>query len=166
MLCILVFASLYYLVCSSKQIYFFVLQFMFALFLLVSFCSFLLPNFGNVCLSKIIFFGGLSTTVRSFCILQFHFSIHSFQKLSRLVDNSSPGIERYLKISIAYVFYKPPHPTLPSSSSSFSQTPRLDWSSLLRLRFVIGYSPTPPTSNPFVSAPPIIKITLHLSSTP
>jgi len=99
MLCILVRFSLLPSL-FIKQIYFFVLlRFMFALFFFVPF-RFRFP-------SKLIPFGGSSTTVRSFCILEFYFlstPSFSFQNF-KLVDNSFPRIS---KISIAYVFYKPP----------------------------------------------------------
>jgi len=64
------------------------------------FSSFLFRSFHCLALAtfvcqKIIPFGGLSTTVRSFCILQFLFfyplHLPPFEKPSKLVDNSSPG---------------------------------------------------------------------------
>ena len=96
---------------------------------------------------QIIFFGGLSTTVRSFCILQFYFlSTPSFPYLrnfSKLVDNLSPGIELYFKnihsiciLQTTAIRHHHRH------RYHQSQTPRLDWSSLLRLRFFTTCSPT------------------------
>ena len=120
MMCILVFASLYYLVCSSNN-------FTFLFFGISSahvrsrFCFLLFPLFPffqvhcllwQRCPSKIISFGGLSTTVRSFLYLAVLFFMHpiflspfSIQNwwIIRLrVPNSIS------KISIAYVFYTPP----------------------------------------------------------
>lgn len=70
-----------------KQIYFFVLlRFLFAFLLSFHFLSFpSLPKFWQRLSVKLIPFGGLSTTVRSFfCILQFYFSIHSISPFENL----------------------------------------------------------------------------------
>jgi len=91
--------------------------------------------------SKIISFGGSSTTVRSFYILEFYFLSTpslSFQKsqnwwiIHLRVSNSIS------KTSIAYVFYKPPQ------SDTIINLRHLAWTSLSRLRFVITSASNPP----------------------
>ena len=78
-----------------------------------------------------------------FCILHFYFlstpslSFQKFQNWWIIHLRVSNSIS---KISIAYVFYNPPQSD--TIINHQSQTPRLDWSSLLRLGFVITCSPT------------------------
>ena len=66
------------------------------------------------------------------------------------------------KISIAYVFYNPPQS---DTINHQSQTPRLDWSNLPRLRFVITCSPSSllVTPSPLVSTPPWAHYQNHAS---
>ena len=95
-----------------KQIYFFVLLPFVRAFSLrfLSFSS--LPILGNVCPSKNNYLWWVVNHCPLFLYLAvlFFYPLHlfPFKNFSKLVDNSSPGIELYLKISIAYVFYKPP----------------------------------------------------------
>lgn len=120
-----------------KQIYSFVFLRFFYLRPL-SFAS--LPSFGNVVRENIISLGGSSvTTVRSFFRLAILFlpslSAPCFQKTSPsyLVDNSSPYRTHSIsKISITYVLY-----TTAIRHHQSQKKPRLDLSSLSRLRFTI-----------------------------
>ena len=137
-----------------KQIYFFVLRFMFALFFL--FVSFrFLHCLALATLSlKNNFLWWVVNHCPLFLYLAVLFSIHSIfllSKFSKLVDNSSPRIELYLKNIHSICILQ-----TTAIRHRQSQTPRLDWSSLSRLRFVITFSPASLLVIPFlVSAPPI-----------
>jgi len=111
MLCILVFASLYYLVCSSNKFTFFVLRFMFEHFLFVSFRSFYCLLWQHLSVKNNFVWWAINHCPLFLYLAVFIFlSTPSFS--SKIFKNwwiIHLRVSNYIsKISIAYVFYKPP----------------------------------------------------------
>jgi len=131
MICILVFVSLYYLVCSSNKFTFVLFRFMFALFLFLSFRSLLCLVLATLSV-KNNFLWWVVNHRPLFLYLGVLFSIHSISllsKTSKLVDNSSPLIELYYLKNIHSICILQTTAIRHHHHLHYqSQTPCLDWS--------------------------------------
>lgn len=124
MICILVFVSLYYLVCSSNKFTFCSFSVHVCTFLFVSFRSLLCLVLATLSV-KNNFLWWVVNHCPLFLYLGVLFSIHSISllsKISKLVDNSSPRIELYLKNIHSICILQ----TTAIRHHYQSQTPRLD----------------------------------------
>jgi hypothetical protein len=137
-----VFVSLYYLVCSSNKFTFFVLRFFFGscsrLFSSFPFVPFIALSVKNNFLWWVVNHCPLFFVSCSFIFYPLHRSLFKFFKL---VDNSSPGIELSLKNIHSICILQTT--AIRHHHHHQSQTPRLDWSSLSRLRFVSNFVSPP-----------------------